>query len=277
MAEWGSRAGGEGPAPGRGRRGAAPHVCEPGGWWRACPCGSARGAALVGRLWPPPQVTTAALLRPEPSAFFAAPPAPQAPGKCAALRRGPRPPERRAAGEGGRPWSQRAPLRVSPPPAPLTHSPISAPRCRILDPRPLIPDPYSRIPALRPHPCRSLGGAASRSLYWPRRCGLEPSFPSPSVLCGASGAPQTVRKANRPFPGPAQRSQIARPACTGPSLVLGTGLRCFTCWTGLGGRCSSHPGEAIRLTSGFFLQPLLGDCAGCLGPYHRLSSERTLK
>lgn len=159
----------------------------------------------------------------------------------------------------------------------LTHSPISAPRCRILDPRPLIPDPYSQIPALRPHPCRSLGGAASRSLYWPRRCGLEPSFPSPSMLCGASGAPQTVRKANRPFPGPAQRSQIARPACTGPSLVLGTGLRCFTCWTGLGGRCSSHPGEAIRLTSGFFLQPLLGDCAGCLGPYHRLSSERTLK
>lgn len=29
------RAGGVGPAPGRGRRGAALHVCEPGGWWES--------------------------------------------------------------------------------------------------------------------------------------------------------------------------------------------------------------------------------------------------
>lgn len=187
------------------------------------------------------RVTPAALPRPEPSAFFAAPPAPQAPGKFAALRRGPRPPERRAAGEGGRPWSQRAPLRVSPPPAPP--SPLSS-LCStlpILDPRLLIPDPYSPIPALRSHPCRSSGGAASRSPKWPRRCEQEPSFPFPSLLCGASRAPETVGKANRPFLGLAQRCQIAWPACTGTSLVLGTGRRCFTCWAGLGGRCSSQP------------------------------------
>lgn len=71
------------------------------------------------------RITVASLPRPEPSALFAARPRPQTPGKCAALRRGPRPPERRAAGEGG--W----PLRGSPSPAPpsplsyLLHAPVS--------------------------------------------------------------------------------------------------------------------------------------------------------
>lgn len=90
------------------------------------------------------RVTTAALPRPEPSAFFAAPPAPQAPGKCAALRRGPRPPERRAAGEGGRPWSQRAPLRVSPPSAP--RSPLSSLCSTLPDPRSQTPNSRSILP-----------------------------------------------------------------------------------------------------------------------------------
>lgn len=156
-------------------------------------------------------------------------------GVAPGLRRGARPGREGGRGRSARP-SGFLRRRLH-----LPRSPVSAPRSRILDPRLLIPDPYSPIPALRPHPCRSSGGAASRSPKWPRRCEQEPSFPFPSLLCGASRAPETVGKANRPFLGLAQRCQIAWPACTGTSLVLGTGRRCFTCWAGLGGRCSSQP------------------------------------
>lgn len=129
-------AGAAGPAPGRGRRGAAVRrTCASlaaGGenlsLWVSAPCslcGSALLAAASESPPPPSRVPNRA-----PSSPLG--PRPQASGKCAALRRGPRPPERRVAGEGGRPWTQRAPLPVSPPQAPP--SPLSQLCSTLADP-----------------------------------------------------------------------------------------------------------------------------------------------
>lgn len=152
-----------GSAPGRGLRSAAPHVCEPGGWWeiwyervssRCSFCGLALAAVSSER--PPLScVQSERLLCRLARAFrlrVSARPGGTAPG----LRRS----TRRAGRVAGRGRSTRRPrffrLRLH-----SSRSLVSAPCSPIQDPRSLIPDWCSRTPALRPDPGWSLGGAAS--------------------------------------------------------------------------------------------------------------------
>lgn len=170
-------------APPRGVVGAARRCAARVRAWRlvgrTCPCGSPRRAVCAGRRCSPPPPSprrrppgsrterplrrSARALRLPVSARLC--------GVAPGLRRGAWP-----GREGGRGRSARR-SRFLRRRLHLPRFPSSAPR--------------SRIPALCPYPRRSLGGAASRSSLWPGRCGLEPSFPSSSLLCDASGAPQT--------------------------------------------------------------------------------------
>lgn len=135
---------------------------------------------------------------------------------------------------------------------PALQSLLHAPRSGIPDPLFAIHAPRFRLFALIP--CRSLGGAASRSPSWPRRCGPEPSFPSPSLPCGVSGVLQTrlsPRKAEQPSPVLLTCSD--RPASLhGSGPGAGYWPQMFYVLARPRAAALLDPGEETRLTCGVF-------------------------